>query len=84
MDVGIINAVQHHVHGRDTQHGGVKIEAVEHVVADMGPMILEQVAGEGLLGLAGVRIRFLHHRLGRGVVFEKVVHRLDQKAAGAT
>lgn len=32
LDEGVVDAVGHHVHGPDAQHGAVHVEAVEHVV----------------------------------------------------
>jgi hypothetical protein len=34
-DVGIIDAMQRHVHRADPQHGAVEIEAVEHLLVEM-------------------------------------------------
>jgi hypothetical protein len=36
VDVGLLDAVQHHVHGGDAQHGAVEIEAVKHIPLVMG------------------------------------------------
>ena len=34
-DVGVVDAVQHHVHAADAQHGGVEIKAVEQAVMEV-------------------------------------------------
>ena len=34
-DVGVLHAVQQHVHAADAQHGVVEVEAVEHAVVEV-------------------------------------------------
>ena len=34
-DVGVLDAVQQHVHAADAEHGVVEVEAVEHVVVEV-------------------------------------------------
>jgi len=83
VDVGIIDAVQHKVHGGDAEHRGVKVEAVEHVTANMLAVRFQQIAGVGLFRLARLGIGLFQHSLGRGVGFQQILHRLDKEAAGA-
>ena len=46
--------------------------------------VLQQIAGVDLLSRARLRIGLLDHCLRRGVVLQQILHRADQKAAGAT
>ncbi len=47
-DVGVVHAVQEHVHAADAQHGVVEIEAVEHALVE----VLAQLAVVQEVGLA--------------------------------
>ena len=38
VDVRGVDAVEHQVHRRDAQHGGVEVEAVEHAALDVLPV----------------------------------------------
>ena len=58
-DVRAVHAVQHHVHARDAQHGGIEVETPEHLTVDVLAVGFEQVArvmqvavfvGEGAFG----------------------------------
>ncbi|MNC35503.1 hypothetical protein D3C75_839900 [compost metagenome] len=44
-DVRAVHAVEHHVHAGDTQHGGVEVEAPEHLAVDVLAVGFKQVAG---------------------------------------
>lgn len=83
VDVRIIDAVQHQVHGGDAQHSGVEVEPMEHAAADVVAVRFQQIAGVGLFRLARLGIGFFQHPLGRGVIFQQILHRLDKEAAGA-
>jgi hypothetical protein len=39
-DVRSLNAMQRHVHRADTQHRGVKVEAVEQAFVEMPPQLV--------------------------------------------
>ena len=43
QDVGAIYPVQHHVHAGNAQHGGVEVEAPEHVLVDVFAEGLKQI-----------------------------------------
>lgn len=71
-DVRAVHAVQHHVHAGDTEHGGVEVEAPEHLAVDVLAVGIEQVAvfvGEGTF------------RAGMHAV--EVFHGASKKACGA-
>ena len=83
VDVGVVDAVQHQVHGGDAQHGGVEVEAVEHVRVRMcSRCSLQQVAGVDGVLLAIVSLHMLRP-LVAGVLAQQVVIGLDQEAGGA-
>jgi len=81
VDIGRVEAVEHEVHGGDAQHGDVEVEAVEHVVLDVFPVGLQEVASVVHVGLA---VHLLDKPpLLRSVLLHQVVHGRHQEAAGA-
>ena len=42
LDVGIVNAMKHQVHGPDAEHGGIGIKTVKHAVLVMLGILLFQ------------------------------------------
>ena len=72
-DIRILDAVQHHVHGADAQHGRIEVEAVEEilvkmlaqlVVAEQRLMMLAQVFIDGDQKAASAASRIADHVLG--------------------
>ena len=89
-DVGVIDAMQRHVHGADTEHGGVKIKAVEHGIMEMltGLFITEK-RGVGLAQIftcrhqepTSARCRITDNIVGRWL--SQFDHQLNDMAWGA-
>jgi uncharacterized protein YcfJ len=70
--------LEQHVHAGQPEHGGVEIEAPEHVAPDMVAVRLQQVADIDVMAFF-----VLMQRLGRGVGAVQVFHAARQEAGGA-
>ena len=79
-DVGRLDAVQHHVHGADAHHGGVRIMAGEHgrleALLDVCPHELSFVVVLDVLGRHADEARAAHCWVAYGV-FGRGLHELD-------
>ena len=91
LDKWVVDAVGHHVHGADAEHGPVHVEAMEHVVEEV--VLLPPVEEDGLLLIllqilprrhqeaGGAAGRVADHLLRAGV--HELHHHADDVAGGA-
>ena len=63
LDEGVVDAVGHHVHGADAEHGPVHVEAVEHVVEEV---VLLPAVEEDLLLPVLLQVFPRRHQKARG------------------
>src|SRR5690554_475516 len=76
-DVCAVHPMQHHVHAGHSQHGGIEVEAPEHVLVDMFPIGFQQVTGVmPVTVLVGDDARLA------GVLTIEVFHGAGEKACG--
>ena len=91
LDEGVVDAVGHHVHGADAEHGPVHVEAVEHVVEEV---ILLPAVEEDLLLPVLLQVFPRRHQKARGAAgrvaddlvragVHELHHHADDVAGGA-
>ena len=91
LDEGVVDAVGHHVHGADAEHGPVHVEAVEHVVEEV---VLLPAVEEDLLLPVLLQVFPRRHQKARGAAgrvaddlvragVHELHHHADDVAGGA-
>ena len=83
VDVGIIDSMEHQVHGGDAEHGRIEIETMEHMAPDVLAVMLQQIAGIDFLGRSCFWIGFLDNPIRGGIVLQQVLHHANKEAASA-
>lgn len=74
VNIRIVYAMQHQVHGGDTQHCRVEVKAMKHMATDVFPILFEQIPGIDFLDIACLGIRFLDYRFEGGVGLQQILH----------
>jgi len=81
VDIRSVDFVQHHIHGRDPQHGDIEIKAVKHLAFDMFPLLwLDQVRSISFFASLLINV----NAIGRSKVFTDCLHELDKESARST